>query len=504
MYVLAGWDWMPTVHRLGGWLGVGWALHVTAFVLVCLHLLRDRREAAAAVLWIFIAWSFPVLGPLLYLSFGIDRIPAKGFAKHQHNQQFLAERRAREARALAHWQAVHEDASGVPEDGFVRELNLATEALAPDHPLMQGNEVRPLVSGDEAFPRMLESIRSARDHIHLQSFIIGNDATGREFLDALAEKADEGVEVRVLFDRFGSSRAVFGGLFRRYRRHPHLHVAGWTQANPLKRQFQVNLRNHRKVLIVDGRTAFTGGVNLSDANRTIDGRSPIRDYHFRCCGPIVQEIQFTFLRDWYFMTGESPDGLLTERYFPLLEPCGRSAVRMINGGPSSRQEVMADAFFLSIVSARRQVLAVTPYFVPNRDILRGLRSAALRGIDVRLIVPEKNNHYYAGMAGRALYEDLLDSGVRIFERPPPFIHAKALLVDGRCALIGTANMDIRSFRLNYESNFVVYDEHFVDVMKRIILEDESLSREIDLASWQRRPAYQRIQENLFSLMTPIL
>ena len=480
----------------------GWTFHVTAFVLVTLHCLQRRRNPSSTLLWIFTAWSFPAIGPLLYLSFGVDRVGDRGYLKFLADEHVLETRKETRAQApRAYWHSLN----GTPaKDEFQRELNRTLDTLIPDHPALAGNQLTPLVSGDETYPLMLEAIRSAKNHIHLQSFIIGNDAIGREFMDALAAKASDGVEVRLLYDRFGSTYAHFGGLFRRARKVPNFKVAGWTQANPLKRQFQINLRNHRKTLVIDGTRAFFGGVNIHSENTSAHKNGPIRDYHFEAKGPIVQELQYSFLRDWYFITEESPEKLLTEQYFPHADPAGAVTARLINSGPSTVEDVAIESFFNSIILAKKQILAVTPYFVPPEDILRALRSAALRGVDVRLVVPKENNHRYAGFASRAHYEELLLAGVSIYERRPPFMHAKALIIDGEFSLVGTANLDVRSLTLNYETCLAVYSAEFSDAMKCIIHEDIDSSEEVTLADWQTRPAYRRLIENLAALMTPIL
>ncbi|NOU36850.1 MAG: cardiolipin synthase [Kiritimatiellaceae bacterium] len=479
-----------------------WICHLTAFVLVTFHCLQRRRNATSTLLWIFIAWSFPAIGPLFYLSFGIDRVGDRGFLKFLADEHILETRKGTQIAApRAYWHHL----TGAPaENEFQRELNRTLDALIPDHPALAGNRLVPLVDGDEAYPRMLEAIRSAKRHIHLQSYIIGNDEISRKFMDALAAKAAEGVQVRLLYDRFGSSSALFGGLFRRARKVPNFRVAGWTQANPLKRQFQINLRNHRKTLVVDGEIGFFGGINLLDDHITRPGKPPIRDYHFEVEGPIVQELQYSFLRDWYFITEESPEKLLTEEYFPHANPAGEITARLISTGPSTVEDVATESFFNSIVLAKKQILAVTPYFVPPEDILRALRSAALRGVDVHLVVPKENNHRYAGYASRALYEELLLAGVHIHERRPPFMHAKALIIDGEFSLVGTANLDVRSLHLNYETCLAVYSTEFTDAMKEIIHEDIASSDEVLLADWQARPAAYRLRENLAALLTPIL
>ncbi len=488
------------------WVSLGSLAHLLLFLMVCLHCLRHRRDADSALLWIVISWSLPLAGPLLYAAFGVYQVPRKVWHKDGAHQRLLSERKTRvsETLPLAYWKSVHDAVAGEPAEPGAREMNRAMEPLLSDYPLLGGNEVRALITGDEAYPQMLEAIRGARHHVHLQSFIIGNDPVGREFLDLLAEKARAGIMVRLLYDTFGSAHSVFGGLFRRHRGIKNLRMQGWSQANLFKWQLQFNLRNHRKLLVVDGMKAFAGGINLSESETTHQGLPAIRDYHFSIRGPIVQELQYSFLRDWHAMTDEDPDALLQVAHFPRIEPRGTARMRLVNGGPSSEMETIADVLFTCISMARKQLLAVTPYFVPTMDILRALRVAALRGVDVRLVVPKENNHFYAGLAGKALYEELLQSGVRIFERRPPFIHSKALIVDDMMALAGTANLDVRSLRLNYETNLVIYDEQAVNQLKGVVLEEIAFSDELHLETWRTRPAHQRFLENFCGLMTPIL
>jgi cardiolipin synthase len=338
----------------------------------------------------------------------------------------------------------------------------------------------------------------------MQSFIFARDDTGHVFIEALKARAEAGVTVRLMFDTFGSTHAYLSGMFRKYRRIPNLHICGWTQANPLKRQFQVNLRNHRKNLVVDGHIGFFGGVNIADENTTANGREAIRDYHFKAEGPLVHELQLSFLRDWYFMTEEPIDRLLTPEHFPDMLSTGPALARILDSGPSDPPGLAGEAFFNAIVLAQRQILLVTPYFVPTVDILKALQSAARRGVDVCIVVPEKNNHIYAGMASKALNEDLLKAGVRIFHRQPPFIHAKAMVVDDTIALVGTANLDVRSLELNYETTVLFEDPATVGKVKRNIREDMELSSELSLNEWLQRPAIQKLAENLCALMTPVL
>jgi cardiolipin synthase len=495
-----------TLFGLKYWVVLGTAVHILAFIGVCLHALHRRRNASATILWIFTAWSLPLFGPLLYLSFGIDRVSIKGLKTKAIGQLLTEQRqeRHRDDSSFVAWHFEQRTDLFSIENDFVRKLNQSFDALIPEHPLLDGNKITSLISGDQAYPLMLQAIKEATHHIHLQSFIIGNDETARKFLDVLKTKAEEGVKVRLMFDRFGSTHAVFGRLFNAYKNIPNLEIQGWTQANLLKRQFQINLRNHRKNLVIDGRVAFFGGVNLGIDNLTCDGHLAIRDYHFKVEGPFVHELQFSFLRDWYFISEESLSILLCPEHFPKLPVSGSAKVRIIDSGPSAPPEMLGEAYFNAIVMAQKQILIATPYLVPTNDILKALRSAARRGVDVCIMLPEKNNHRYAGLASKALYEELLESGARIFHRKPPFIHAKAMVIDDCIALVGTSNLDVRSLELNYETTVLIHDESTVNQLKLIIHEDLEMSTEINLNEWLQRPSINKLGENLCSLMTPVL
>ncbi|MDH3982292.1 MAG: cardiolipin synthase, partial [Kiritimatiellaceae bacterium] len=449
------------------WVIFSTIVHFITFIGVTLHALQRRRNASATILWIFVAWSVPLFGPLLYLSFGIDRVPTKGLATRAANQlmQRQREKRHRKKSPTSEGHLDFRISTSQLDNENSRKINRSIDALNPEHPLLEGNQILPLLCGDQAYPLMLQAIRGAKHHIHMQSFIFQRDDTGRLFLDELKKKADEGVKVRLMFDTFGSTHAYLGGLFRKYAKVPNMEIHGWTQVNPLKRQFQINLRNHRKNLVIDGAVAFFGGVNISGENTTSNGKQAIRDYHFKAKGPLVHELQYSFLRDWFFMTEEAIDSLLQPGHFPESGSCGNAKARIIDSGPSAAPELVGEAFFNAIIMAQKQILIVTPYFVPTVDILKALRSAARRGVDVCVVVPKENNHVYAGMASKALFEELLAAGVRIFLRKPPFIHAKAMVTDDAIALVGTANLDVRSLELNYETTVLFEDAEAIGTLK---------------------------------------
>ncbi|MFC1467861.1 cardiolipin synthase [Verrucomicrobiota bacterium] len=489
------------------WPALAWTSQTVAASCVTIHILRSRRESASALLWIFLAWSIPFFGPLLYLGFGVDRVSYKALLKESADEQLREKRNGIEhhAEMRSYWCGLHEARCSEPVNDVERELNRIHNGILPDHPLLDGNTLTPLVDGDEWYPRLFDAIQAADKSINVMSFIFNGDRVSRQVMELLKQKAESGVRVRLMFDRFGSTLGVLRGLFRRYRNVPNFTIVGWTQANPLKRQFQINLRNHRKIVVIDGKRAFFGGLNFADYHWSKTCEVPIRDYHFEVTGPSVLELQYTFMRDWYFMTNENPEILLGKEYFPIEKHTGPACMRLVNGGPNlGGGEVLTDSFFAAISAAKKQVLLVTPYFVPNQDILRALRIAALRGVDVRLLVPKKNNHRYAGWAGRGLYEELLEAGVKIYERKPPFMHAKALVVDDCFSLVGSANIDIRSLQLNYETNMGVYCSDFAVRLKEVVLADFELSEQLMLSEWIKRPRLYRVLENFCLLMKPVL
>lgn len=498
---------MPSFFHGSLWVLFGLITHLALFCGVALHLLRHRRRTDSTLLWLLLTGSAPLLGAILYAMFGVDRVPRERWISTNSRRADMSlngsHAPASEITPDIYWRRVLAHPAQ-PPDEWTRSLDAPYAAMTQNFPLLAHNQIAPLITGDEAFPKMLAAIRAARDHIHLQTFIIGNDPIGREFLSALAERARAGVRVRFLYDRFGSSHALFSPLFNPVRTIPGFSLAGWTQANLFRRQLHYNLRNHRKILVVDGAIGFTGGINLSQSEASLPGAPAIQDYHFLLQGPIVQELQYAFLRDWHVMTEEDPARLLLPRYFPEPAHPGNAYARVLLAGPSSDLRVAVDVFFNALCQARHEVLIITPYFIPSEDLLRALRQAAMRGVTVRLILPQRSNHWYTTWAARALYEDLIEAGVHIHERRPPFIHAKAMIVDDRLAIIGSANWDIRSLYSNYEILLTVYDAPFITALHLMMNEDLRQSDEIHLAHFKARPIRERYLENICGLLSPLL
>jgi cardiolipin synthase A/B len=473
--------------------------HAVLGVTLSLHVLLNKHRPVSAVLWLAVLWAFPFLGALVYLCFGVDQVErgAQARAACRAIQRELGLPAGSDpATAL-------QPATAVPQGRGVEILDVTNRGRRALE-RMGGNDVALLVDGDRFYPELEQAIAAATDSIHVQSFIIARDATGRALVDQLATRAREGLVVRLLYDRFGSTYALYSTMFRAARK-AGVKVASISHASPLRGRFQVNLRNHRKVAVIDGRVGFTGGINIGDLNVSArSGGAPIRDYHLRITGPTVSELQLQFVADWSFASGEAPSDLVLERYFPAQQRAGDALLNVVPVGPYSGGHALTDLYFAAIGAAARSLAVVTPYFVPNEPILQAIRAAALRGVDVRLVVPQLGNHWYVDYAARSLYTALLESGVRIFERRPPFSHAKALVVDESYAVLGSPNLDYRSLHLNFETAVEVVDDAFLAHLNEQIATELAHSVEVDLEAHRARSMARRLAENFCYLFQPLL
>ncbi len=461
-------------------------IHVLVAIVLSFDVLLHKRRPASAVLWLGVVWSLPVWGALAYLVFGVDQIRRFGPEREPVEHLF---------RRYVHPDPVPE---GVGPTGPAAHILRLTEPAVRPYRVTAGNRARLLVDGDEFYPDLRAAIESARESVDFQTFILTWDASGRALLDLLERRAREGVRVRFLYDWFGSARAHFTGVFRRARR------AG-VDARPTGPRGYVNLRNHRTLVVVDRRIAWVGGMNIDDRNVTApDGEPPDRDYHVRFEGPVVRDLEFQFLLDWSLATREPLEALLRAAGGGDLEVGGDALAQVIPGGPERAGSGLATAIFGAIASSDRRLWIATPYFLPDESVQSALRFAAMRGVDVRIVLPARSNHWYTAYAARALYTPLLASGVRIFERRPPFMHAKALVVDDVYAMLGSANLDYRSLQLNFELNVEVVSETFVARLTRQIEEEIERSEEVLLAAHQRRSVPRRLVENACHLFQPML
>ncbi len=426
-------------------------LHVGLFLAVTAHILLTKRDTAAATGWIGACWLMPYLGLLLYLCFGINRVRRRA-------QKLREDVSPEETAFLATWSHDAADSFMAP---LVRMLDELTGL-----PLLKGNDVACLHDGDRAYPEMLKAIGEARHSILLCSYIFRHDQIGQTFVEALAAARERGVEVRVLVDGVGSGylySAIIQNLRRRNIRCARFMHSLWPWRMPF-----INLRDHRKILVVDGHVGFMGGLNIGAENLLNQPRGrrlPVADTHFRLEGPVVQQLSEVFVRDWAFTTGETLEG---DTFFPVPVAAGTVPARVVTSGPDMDVEQIEYTILQAIILARSHVCFMTPYFIPDSRFATELGLAALRGVRVDIVVPRHSNHPVTDYARNACLKTLVSAGCRVWLADPPFNHSKLMTVDGTWSFVGSANLDRRSLRLNFECNMTLHDEktagHLEDFM----------------------------------------
>lgn len=467
--------------------------HVIGAVGVTIDAVLRKRQVPAVIGWVGLAWLAPIVGSVLYVAFGINRIqraalglqrePILGdtgeFRALQAGGEFLD--------ALA---AAHPALPGLARLGFQTTGN----------PLLPGNTITPLRDGDEAYPAMLAAIAEARETITLLSYIFDNDPAGERFAEALQAAHARGVQVRVLIDDVGAR-------YSRPTMVARLRAAGVPVATflptRLPRLFRyANLRNHRKILVVDGRIGFTGGMNIREGHWL--GRrpaSPVRCLHFRLEGPIVYELQRTFAVDWSFVTREALD---RAPWFPRLARHGPVVARGVPDGPDSDLENILELILGALSAAREHVRIISPYFLLDDVLLRALQVAAMRGVTVDIVVPSRSNLPIMDWAMTPQFAPLLEKGCRIFQSPPPFDHTKAFTVDGIWCLIGSTNWDARSLLLNFEFNVECYDAALTRELESLIDSRIAAARPLSAQELVARSWVARWRDGVARLGSPYL
>ena len=454
------------------------------------HALLKKQDARSALVWVVVNLSLPLLGPFIYWCMGINRISRRARIWQESGRRISgAEIYPLEEtgeRPLLPAAASH-----------LRDLSVLADRVVT-LPLREGNRISLLIDGEEAYPAMLVAIRRAQETINLSSYIFDADGIGAEFVEHLSAAAARGVEVRVIVDALGE----------KYSRVPPRKALEGTAVRvvrylPLRHGAYINLRNHRKLLIVDGKEAFTGGMNIRDRHlaASTPPDSAIRDVHFNVTGPVVADLQRAFLEDWFFITGERLDSPL---FFPALEPAGSALVRCISDGPDKDFRKLETIIMGALSCARGEVRIMTPYFVPDRPLISALVTASLRGIDIRIILPGHNNLPFVHWASRAQLWELLASGIRVYFQPAPFVHAKLMLVDRIWALVGSANIDTRSLRLNFELNMSLFDTGAASYISSYFETALGRSREVTLQELQCRPLRHKVRDNIARLFSPYL
>ena len=454
------------------------------------HALLTKRDPRAALGWIVTCLALPGLGALFYWLLGVNRIRT----------------RARELQVQGegmHWLHVNDpptaqDLSCYPTDDTSRTLITLSDAVTR-RPLVSGNQIDILHNGEQTYPAMLEAIRNARESVFLSSYIFTPDSLGMQFVRELIAAADRGADVRILIDAFGE-------LYSRDKVRRHLHgtkVKVVTFLPPrLLHSFYFNLRNHRKLLIVDNQVGFTGGINIRERHLVEAADDAIRviDIHFRFQGPICEQLRDAFMEDWHYATKEKR----APREWPRPPAVGTACCRGISAGPNEPHEKLNWIIIGALSCAKSHIRIMTPYFIPSRSQLSAINAAALRGVRVEIILPAQNNLPFVGWAANAYLFEVLEHDAHVYFHPPPFVHSKLLLIDDKYALVGSANLDPRSLRLNFEFNVEVFDQQTVAELSRHFDQSRDRSRKITLEEVDSRSLALRLRDSFFKLFSPYL
>jgi cardiolipin synthase len=470
-------------------------LFIAAAVLLSLvaagHALLNKRDERSALVWTCLNLTLPLIGPFLYWCMGINRISRRA------RRWRMSGRRLSGTRIYPIEDHKWESAQLPVEARHLRDLRTLADRVVKTR-LQGGNSIMPLEDGETAYPAMLAAIAQAEVSINLSSYIFDADGIGAEFVRHLKDAAARGVAVRVIIDAMGEKYSSVSPCT--LLKHSAVQIVRYL---PLSDGAHINLRNHRKLLIIDGLEAFTGGMNIRSRHMpaTSSPETAIHDLHFNIKGPVVTDLQRAFLKDWHFVTGEILD---TPFFFPKIEPRGGAVVRSISDGPDSEFRKLQQIIMGALSCAGRSVLIMTPYFIPDRSMVSALITTALRGVDVRIVLPARNNLPFVHWANRAMQEELLANGVRLFYQPPPFVHTKLPLVDDVWSLIGSANWDARSLRLNFELNLSVFDAVFTARLRQHFDRAFVRSHEITPDEIEQRPLPVKLRDSFFHLFAPYL
>jgi cardiolipin synthase A/B len=479
--------WLDTFSRF--WPHIAAGFDFLAALFASIHALLSKRDTRAATIWVGVVWMVPLFGPILYLVLGVNRIRRRAIKLAVHKSL---------SRAIP-------ENLGEPEHDGAEHLKLLARVVSRiiPQPLTTGNKITPLVNGDEAFPAMLAAIDSAQKSISLCSYIFDNDASGQQFVAALHRAVERKVQVRVLVDAAGT-RYSWPPITRKLQQAkiPHASFLPASVFTPW-RVATINLRNHRKTLIVDGQIAFTGGMNIRHGNvLAAKPKSPVQDLHFRVEGPTATQLQEAFANDWAFATDEILDGYL---WFPEVKEEGSVIARAITDGPDADFDNLRQTLLAALAEAQTSVKIVTPYFLPDIVLISALNLASLRGVRVDIILPFENNLPYVQWASRALWWQVLERGCHVWLTPPPFDHSKLMVVDSHWVLLGSANWDARSLRLNFELNVECYGRPFAQEMEeKIITRKLAGAHEVTLSEIDARPFPAKLRDAIARLFSPYL
>lgn len=476
--------------------------------IISMSIILENRDPARTVTWLLIFILLPGIGLVIYAILGRNMRKRKLFKTQKlassireekvfENLERIEEIANTEQSTINTNQLLNENIEDYTKKRVI-SLLLNTGKL----PFTTNNKVSVYIDGNQKFKNLLEDIKNAKNHIHLEYFIIKDSEIGRELKDLLIKKSNEGVKIRILYDDVGCWRFWFYRKFFNEMKENGIEIVAFLPAKFPLTGGKLNYRNHRNIAIIDGKIGYTGGLNIGDEYMGKNKKFGYwRDTHIKIEGTSVYMLQMIFLTDWYYTTKE----IITEdKYFPSPQRCGNSMVQIIASGPDSDWESIRYAYFSAICQAKKSIYIETPYFIPDESILIALKSAALSGVDVRIVFPKIADHKIVNNASYSYFDDILKSGGKVYLYTKGFIHSKIMTIDDKIASTGSANMDLRSFMLNFEINAFIYDKKIVERMNKDFFEDLNSSEELTLDEFSKRKLGKKVRESIARLFSPIL
>ncbi len=472
-------------------------LYLVVFFFVCMRIIFETHSTNKTLAYLLFCTFIPVIGIVFYITFGVNYWRIKKYNKKSDADKKLLQQIGEKVKQFC------EVTVNIMDDSIQQNAELSSMLLKDlGSPLTAGNKIKLLINGENKFPEMLHAIMNAKKHIHLEYYIYECDGIGNELIEILIEKAKQGVEVKMIYDDFGSptikkkieKRMQDAGV----KIFPFYKILFYLFAN------RINYRNHRKIVVVDGCTAFVGGINVSDKYINKNTKDLFwRDTHVRIDGPAVYYLQYLFMADWHFCCEKS--FFANEKYFPSIKPFTENSYAQITAsGPNSMQPSVMFTILQAIYLAKEEILITTPYFIPGDSIIDALKIAALSGLKVKLLVPGICDSKIVNAASKSNYRELLIAGVEIYLYHKGFVHAKTMVTDGKLVILGTANMDRRSFDLNFEVNAVLYDTTSANELRNVFFDDLQFSEQINKEQWLDRKWHIQFPEKLARLLSPVL
>lgn len=476
------------------WLNV---LHFVTVFFIFILIILENRDPVKTMAWGMLMFLFPVGGIILYFFFGRNFRREKIFSRKEISDiQKLRDANIEQINNIDKYDFA--DTPEVPEKLSIIKLMLKNNKSV----LTLNNHVEVLKNGEETFSKIKEELLNAQNHIHLEYYIIEEDNIGNEIKDILIKKSKEGVKVRVVYDAVGSWD--LSDKYIQELKDNNVEIFPFMSVRFVKFASKVNYRNHRKIIVIDGKKGFVGGLNIAD--RYIKGNTNIgawRDTHLFVEGEAVQTLQIVFMTDWFFAC-DVPVAYSKE-YFPdYKKTVEHIPVQITAGGPDSDWASIMQAYFAAISTAKKNIYITSPYFLPNESIMTAIKTAALQGLDVKLLIPFKSDSAIAYWGSLSYVRDLLEAGVKVYLYNKGFTHSKLLMVDGVFASVGTANMDIRSFDQNFEINALVYNTKIAEKLENDFLQDIQNSIEVEYDIWINRPFRDKIKSSVSRLFSPLL